>query len=175
VGHRAFFVKFDVWERWITRIGGAGTPALTFPCLQWHFNHCVHITRDLFAIARPKFLVCYIGVHFALTQSRDRPRLVLPLRRCRHADFRIYCNVRVVRRPTSLCPTIITDAVQTCPMISDCSAASNGHQLSSLTKTELTASWREPCDRMYSVGYSWAQRGWSVKNSLISAFMIVSR
>jgi len=31
-----FFMKFEVWERWISITGGAGT---AFPCVQWHFNH----------------------------------------------------------------------------------------------------------------------------------------
>jgi len=40
---------FDVWERWISMIGGAGT---AFPCrncvplrpVQWHFNHWISWT-----------------------------------------------------------------------------------------------------------------------------------
>ena len=32
----AFCEVFEVWERWISIIGGAGT---AFPCVQWHFNH----------------------------------------------------------------------------------------------------------------------------------------
>jgi len=31
------FMKSEVWERWISITGGAGT---AFPCVQWHFNHC---------------------------------------------------------------------------------------------------------------------------------------
>ena len=30
------FMKFELWERWISITGGAGT---AFPCVQWHFNH----------------------------------------------------------------------------------------------------------------------------------------
>jgi len=33
---RTLFMKFEVWERWISITGGAGT---AFPCVQWHFNH----------------------------------------------------------------------------------------------------------------------------------------
>jgi len=29
-------MKFEVWERWLPIIGGAGT---AFLCVQWHFNH----------------------------------------------------------------------------------------------------------------------------------------
>ena len=36
-GSGLFFMKFKVWERWISITGGTGT---AFPCVQWHFNHC---------------------------------------------------------------------------------------------------------------------------------------
>ena len=36
-GPWSLFIRFEVWERWISINGGAGT---AFPCVQWHFNHC---------------------------------------------------------------------------------------------------------------------------------------
>jgi len=36
-GPWSLFMKFEVWERWIAIIWGAGT---AFPCVQWHFKHC---------------------------------------------------------------------------------------------------------------------------------------
>jgi len=35
-GGSGLFVKYEVWERWISITRGAGT---AFPCVQWHFNH----------------------------------------------------------------------------------------------------------------------------------------
>jgi len=36
-GSGLFFMKFEVWERWISITGGAGT---AFPCVQMQlFNH----------------------------------------------------------------------------------------------------------------------------------------
>ena len=37
---RTLFMKFEVWERWISINGGAGT---AFPCVQWHFNHWINL------------------------------------------------------------------------------------------------------------------------------------
>jgi len=31
-----FLMKLEVWERWISIIGGEGA---AFPCVQWRFNH----------------------------------------------------------------------------------------------------------------------------------------
>ena len=36
-------MKFELWERWISITGGAGT---AFPCVQWHFNHWEHTISE---------------------------------------------------------------------------------------------------------------------------------
>ena len=67
-GTPSIFMKFDVWERWISIIGGAGT---AFSCDQWHFYHCVQSSRSrLCCIRISKFVVItlqYITSHVLCT------------------------------------------------------------------------------------------------------------
>jgi len=48
-GPPSVFMKLEVWERWISIIGGAGT---AFPCVQWHFKHCFYRNNKIFCDIR---------------------------------------------------------------------------------------------------------------------------
>ena len=63
-------MKFEVWERWMSITGGAGT---AFPCVQWHFNHITlsSLPNFLLTLLSPSLLFLPLLCQTQARESRD--------------------------------------------------------------------------------------------------------
>ena len=76
------FRKFEVWERFMPKIGGGGTP---FPCVLWHFNHWFY-TKAIYTMIIIILLRNILKRHYKIIRDVQSPTAHISAPECNQTE-----------------------------------------------------------------------------------------